>query len=133
VNRGCIKGAPPWWWSFARQLIPRRRPRDCCYYHRIDWHQVSAATIRIARQAHSEGLTGQRAADRAAVLALSSDLPTQERRALAELVEGEDAYTEELARLTDWVEGFLLPNYGEGLLRRCWPAHMRAIWELGAL
>ena len=26
-----------------------------------------------------------------------------------------------------------LPNYGEGLLRRCWPAHMRAIWELGAL
>jgi len=48
-------------------------------------------------------------------------------------VEGEDAYTEELARLTDWVEGFLLPNYGEGLLRRCWPAHMRAIWELGAL
>ena len=32
MNRGCIKTAPPWWMRLARQVIPRRATRDCCYY-----------------------------------------------------------------------------------------------------
>ena len=59
MNRGCIRAAPPWWRRLARQVIPRRTPRDCCYYHRVDWHQVSAAAIRVTRQARREGLAGR--------------------------------------------------------------------------
>ena len=49
MNRGCFRTAPPWWRRLARQMIPSRAPRDCCYYHRVDWHQVSAAAIRVTR------------------------------------------------------------------------------------
>ena len=86
VDRGCMTGQVPWWRVLARQVIPRRQPRDCCYYHRIDWHRVSAAAIRITRQAHSEGLSGEAFADRASEIAPAEDLPHEEQWALTELL-----------------------------------------------
>lgn len=48
----CMPSGVPWWRRFARQIIPRRRGRDCCWYHRGDWHRISTAAIRLGRQAH---------------------------------------------------------------------------------
>lgn len=86
VDRGCMTGRVPWWRLLARQVIPRRQPRDCCYYHHVDWHQVCAAAIRITRQAGSGGLSGEAFADRVSELALAEDLPYEEKRALSELI-----------------------------------------------
>ena len=55
VDRGCIRRAPPWWRCLAQQIIPRRAARGCCYYHGINWRQVSAAAIRVMRQASDRG------------------------------------------------------------------------------
>ena len=88
VNRGCFTTAPPWWRRLARQVIPRRAPRDCCYYHSVDWHQVSAAAIRVTRQARREGLAGRALGHRAAELAEDQDLPPQDKEALVALFTG---------------------------------------------
>jgi hypothetical protein len=86
VNRGCITGAPPWWRCLARQVIPRRTARDCCYYHGIDWRRVSAAAIRVTRQARREGLAGQALSGQADELAEAQGLPPEEEEALADLL-----------------------------------------------
>ncbi len=88
MNRGCFRTAPPWWRRLARQVIPRHAPRDCCYYHRVDWHQVSAAAIQVTRQARREGLAGQAVSGRAVELAEAQDLPPQEKEALGKLLAG---------------------------------------------
>lgn len=86
MNRGCFKTAPSWWMRLSRQVIPRRTPRDCCYYHRIDWHQVSAAAIRVTRQARREGMAGQAPGRRAAELGEAQDMLPQEKEALSTLL-----------------------------------------------
>jgi hypothetical protein len=86
MNRGCITAAPPWWRCLARQVIPRRAARDCCYYHQVNWRQVSAAAVRVTRQARREGLAGEAFGDRVAVLAAAQGLPGQEEEALARLL-----------------------------------------------
>ena len=89
VNRGCMDGAAPWRRCAGRQLIPRRGTRDCCYYHSVNWHQVSAAAIRITRQARAEGLAGWAFAERVTGLADAQEgLPPAEKEALAELLDG---------------------------------------------
>jgi hypothetical protein len=90
MNRGCFTTAPSWWRRLARQLIPRRAPRDCCYYHRVDWHQVNAAAIRVTRQARREGLASRALGHRAAELAEDQDLPAQEQKALVALFTGDN-------------------------------------------
>jgi hypothetical protein len=47
---------------------------------------VSAAAIRVARQARREGLAGQALSGRAAELAEAQDLPPQEKEALDDLL-----------------------------------------------
>ena len=67
-------------------MIPRRTVRDCCYCHSINWRQVSAAAIRITRQARRESLAGEAFGDRVAVLAEAQGLPAEEEEALADLL-----------------------------------------------
>jgi hypothetical protein len=86
MDRGCITAAPPWWRCLARQVIPRRRARDCCYYHRVNWRQVSAAAVRLTRQARREGLAGEAFGDRVAALAAAQGLPALEEEALDDLL-----------------------------------------------
>ena len=42
------------------------------------------------------------------------------------------AYDEQLARLRDWIDGVLIPEYGPFVtwLRPCWPSHRPVLWEL---
>jgi hypothetical protein len=87
VDRGCMNGAAPWRRSLGRQFVRRRGLRDCCYYHSINWHQVSAAAIQITRQARAEGVASEEFTDRVLELARASDLPVAERQALAELLD----------------------------------------------
>ena len=86
VDRGCITAAAPWWRRLARQVIPLRTTRDCYYYHRVNWRQVSAVAIRVTRQARREGLVGEAFGDRVAVLAAAQGLPAREEEALADLL-----------------------------------------------
>jgi hypothetical protein len=86
MDRGCITAAPRWWRCLARQVIPRRAVRDCCYYHSINWRLVSAAAIRVTRQARREGLAGEAFGDRLAILAQAQGLPAEEEEALADLL-----------------------------------------------
>jgi hypothetical protein len=86
MNRGCFTTAPPWWRRLARQAIPRRAPRDCCYYHSVDWHQVSAAATGAIRQARREGTAGWALSSRVAELVAAQNLPAQEKEALGELL-----------------------------------------------
>jgi len=91
MDRGCFRTPPPWWRRAARQVIPRRATRDCCYYHRVDRHQVSTAAIRVTRQARREGLAGEALNGRAVALAEAQDLPLQEKEALSKLLAGHSA------------------------------------------
>jgi hypothetical protein len=86
MDRGCLDAMPPWWQRAGRQLIPQPGTRDCCYYHSIDWHQVSAAAIRILWQVRAEGLAGEAFTDRLSDLADAGNLPDPERHALWELL-----------------------------------------------
>ena len=53
LHEPCMSG---WaWWRRARWLAARRARSGCCRYHRIDWHAVNKAAIRIARQAEADG------------------------------------------------------------------------------
>lgn len=35
----------------GQQLVPRRTPSDCCWYHEGDWAKVSRTAIRLVREA----------------------------------------------------------------------------------
>lgn len=86
MDRGCITSTAPAWQRLSRQIVPRRRVRDCCYYHGIDWHQVSAAAIRIMRQTRREGQVGEVFTSRLLELACAETLPSGEKQALCELL-----------------------------------------------
>jgi hypothetical protein len=86
MDRGCLQpgGAPPWWKILYRQAVPVRRRRDCCYYHRVDWHAVCAAAARIVRQEGRMGLADDM--DRVLKLSDAAGLPGAETEALGELL-----------------------------------------------
>lgn len=46
----CMRGGIPLNVRLGRQIFPRRGIRDCCMYHSVDWHRVSAVAIDVARQ-----------------------------------------------------------------------------------
>jgi hypothetical protein len=48
-SNACMQHGMPLPERLGRQIM-RRRPRECCYYHSVDWRKVAAEAIRIARQ-----------------------------------------------------------------------------------
>jgi hypothetical protein len=99
----CMRRGMPLWERLGRQVI-RRRSRDCCYYHSVDWRTVAAEASRIARevplaaqlpsgwpeddsdeaeQAYERAWQPQ---DDARDLAAACDLPEREREAVEELL-----------------------------------------------
>jgi len=46
----CMRGGIPLNVRLGRQVFPRRGVRDCCIYHSVDWHRVSAVAIGVARR-----------------------------------------------------------------------------------
>jgi hypothetical protein len=61
-----------------------RTRRDCCRYHRVDWHAVSAAAIRIALQAQASGTPPEEAAG--AITPASCGLDGDDLEALGDLL-----------------------------------------------
>lgn len=47
---GCMMPPITWPQRRIRQLFPRRGVRDCCYYHRLDWHAIAEAVLMVASQ-----------------------------------------------------------------------------------
>jgi hypothetical protein len=45
----CMRRGMPLWKRLSRQVV-HGQPRDCCYYHGIDWHKVADEACRIARE-----------------------------------------------------------------------------------
>jgi hypothetical protein len=45
----CMRRGMPLWERLGRQAV-RMRPRDCCYYHSVDWRRVAAEATRIAHE-----------------------------------------------------------------------------------
>ncbi|WP_239341780.1 hypothetical protein [Frankia sp. CiP3] len=52
----CMPVGIPGWRRWIRQLFPRHRGRGCCWYHRGDWHRVSATAVRLLVQAQQDGV-----------------------------------------------------------------------------
>jgi hypothetical protein len=46
MKRGCFTTAPSWCRRLARQVIPRRAPRDCCYYHSVPSRRRDAGGLQ---------------------------------------------------------------------------------------
>ncbi len=75
--------------DWLRQARRRLRPRrDCCRYHRVDWHAVSAAAIRIALQAQPSGTPPEDAAG--AITPASCGLDGEDIEALGDLLTPEN-------------------------------------------
>jgi hypothetical protein len=45
----CMRRGMPLGERLGRQVV-RMRPRDCCYYHSVDWRRVAAEARRIAHE-----------------------------------------------------------------------------------
>lgn len=58
-NPQCMPPGAPWWRWAARQIIPRRRGRTCCWMHQGNWHRVSRTAIALVRQAQRAGVAGE--------------------------------------------------------------------------
>ncbi|WP_124774543.1 hypothetical protein [Micromonospora inaquosa] len=52
----CMSAGTPLWRRLARQFVPYRGARGCCWYHGGDWHTVSSVAMRLVRQAQSAGV-----------------------------------------------------------------------------
>lgn len=55
---GCMMPALTWPQRLARQVFPYRGVRDCCYYHRQDFHAIAATVNAVHRQVRRSGLDG---------------------------------------------------------------------------
>ena len=55
---GCMMHPPSWLQRVLRQVFPRRGVRDCCYYHRQDFHAIAATVNAAHRQLLRSGLDG---------------------------------------------------------------------------
>ena len=97
---GCMRVGVPFSIRLGRQIFPRRRVRDCCIYHSVDWHRVSAVAIDVARRVpeaptawdedgpywDSDGEVWRQAHCRISELLTASALTDAERRAAESLV-----------------------------------------------
>jgi hypothetical protein len=83
----CMPSGIPWWRRFARQILPRRGGRDCCWYHGGDWHRVSDIAIRLIEQAARDQIPRQEVPDWTCRQARAGQLSGWELEALNSLVD----------------------------------------------
>lgn len=60
IARKCMSSPMPLARRLALQVTGRTVIRDCCWHHRIDWHQASATAVRLARRLRREHMTDAR-------------------------------------------------------------------------
>lgn len=56
---GCMMPPLSWRQRVLRQVFPRRGVRDCCHYHRQDFHAIAATVNAVHRQLRRSGLDGE--------------------------------------------------------------------------
>jgi hypothetical protein len=64
--------------------------RDCCYYHRQDFHAIAATVLTIHRQLERSGLEGEDAHELMLQLLQESGLPEKEHQTAMLLLAEED-------------------------------------------
>jgi hypothetical protein len=83
---GCMMPPLSWRQRALRQIFPRRRAQECCYYHRQDFHAIAAAVNAAHRQLRRSGLDGDGADDLKFRLLERSRLSEDERTTAALLL-----------------------------------------------
>ncbi|MFD3334630.1 hypothetical protein ACFWV1_18520 [Streptomyces sp. NPDC058700] len=56
---GCMPAGISWWRRWARQILPRRGARTCCWYHGGDWHTVNTMALQVLKQARARSVDPQ--------------------------------------------------------------------------
>jgi hypothetical protein len=56
---GCMMPPLSWRQRVLRQVFPRRGVRDCCHYHRQDFHAIAATVNAVHGQLRRGGLDGE--------------------------------------------------------------------------
>jgi hypothetical protein len=82
----CMPAGIGWARRLARQVVPRHRARECCWYHGGDWHRVCAIAIRLVRQAQRAGVAAHDVRDFVHEAAQAEGLSGWELDALATLI-----------------------------------------------
>jgi len=76
---GCMMPPLTWRQRALRQVFPRRGVRDCCCYHRQDFHAIAAAVSAVHRQLRRGGLDGEDADEQRFRLLKETGLGEDER------------------------------------------------------
>ncbi|MEV6535847.1 hypothetical protein AB0M86_40795 [Streptomyces sp. NPDC051639] len=80
-----------WLRRWARQVWPRREPRECCWYHGGDWHAVSAMALDVLKRARTEGIAAEDMEEYALAHAAAAGTGLWQSEALATLFSVADA------------------------------------------
>ncbi|MET9798714.1 hypothetical protein [Nocardiopsis alba] len=72
-------------------LLPPQKPRECCFYHSIDWRRAAEVAVRLVRQAQAAGLQGVRIDDYVDEHVEAEKLADPEEDAVVVLLIGEAA------------------------------------------
>jgi hypothetical protein len=81
-EKECMSAGTPWWQRIGRQLFPRHVFPDCCWYHSVDWRQVSKVAVRFVRQAQREGVAEEKVTEYVLEHAKASGMTRKELNAL---------------------------------------------------
>jgi hypothetical protein len=76
---GCMMPPLTWRQRILRQVFPGRGVRDCCYYHRQDFHAIAATVNEAHRQLRRSGLDGEKADELTSRLLEHAGLSEDER------------------------------------------------------
>ncbi|MFE4328997.1 hypothetical protein ACFRQM_05930 [Streptomyces sp. NPDC056831] len=87
----CMPAGVPWWRHWARQVLPRRTARTCCWYHGGDWHTVSAMALEVLQRARAQAVEPDDMREFAVAHAAAAGATAWETEALATLFDTGDA------------------------------------------
>ncbi|MCG7528565.1 hypothetical protein MHW47_29500 [Streptomyces sp. OfavH-34-F] len=88
---GCMPAGVRWWRRWARQLLPDRGARACCWYHGGDWHTVSAMALDVLRRSRTQKLEAEDMEEFAVAHAAAAGATDWETEALTTLFSIGDA------------------------------------------
>ena len=77
---GCMMPPLTWRQRVLHQVFPRRGVRDCCYYHRQDFHAIAATVNEVYRRLRRNWLDGEEAEELTFRLLREASLSEDEHR-----------------------------------------------------
>lgn len=76
---GCMMPPMTWRERVLRQVFPSRDVRDCCYYHRQNFHLIASAVNSVHQRLRADGLEGEKAEELMDRLLARAGLSSDER------------------------------------------------------